>query len=66
MVKRKFAPTPVGQREGVPFATACEAWFWYIRCQTARDEGARFVANSGLVIRPCEPDDIFLRCHATY
>jgi hypothetical protein len=31
---------------------------WYARCQTARDEGARFRAGQGEVARPCEPDDI--------
>jgi len=42
-----------------PFLSAEETWFWYIRCQEARDNGARFVAGMGAVLRPCEPDDIY-------
>ncbi|WP_245651155.1 hypothetical protein [Paramagnetospirillum marisnigri] len=41
-----------------PFATVEEAWLWYVRCQAARDDGARFIAGLGMVARPCEPDDI--------
>lgn len=32
-------------------------WFW--RCQLAREEGARVVADQGAVARPCDPDDIY-------
>ncbi|MCP5367661.1 MAG: hypothetical protein H6907_11435 [Hyphomicrobiales bacterium] len=59
MAKKKFVPTPVSRAESTPFDSAEEAWFWYVRCQVARNDGARFVANSGLFVRPCEPDDIF-------
>ena len=42
----------------VPFASAEEAWFWFIQAQAARTEGARFSRGLGLVARPCEPLDI--------
>lgn len=51
---------------GEPFATAADAWFWYMACQQARLDGARVVAGAGKVRRPCEPGDIhhvLLRLH---
>ncbi|MBI1301329.1 MAG: hypothetical protein GC137_06680 [Alphaproteobacteria bacterium] len=43
---------------GVPFESVEEAWFWFIAAQQARNDGARFVAGHGDVVRPCEPVDI--------
>ena len=45
----------------VPFASAEEAWFWTMAALVARRDGARVVANKGLVARPCEPDDV-IKC----
>lgn len=42
-----------------PFGSAEEAWFWFVRCQIVRRDGARFSASSGL-FRPCDPDDVYL------
>ena len=42
----------------VPFASAEEAWFWFIQAQAARNDGARFSMGLGLIPRPCEPIDI--------
>jgi hypothetical protein len=47
---------PVGQ----PFASAADAWFWYMACHQATTDGARTVAGRSLVARPCEPADIHL------
>ena len=44
-----------------PFRSAEEAWLWTMAALQARRDGARFVANRGLVSRPCEPDDV-IRC----
>lgn len=41
-----------------PFHSAEEAWFWTMAALVARREGARYAANQGRVIRPCEPDDV--------
>lgn len=41
-----------------PFRCAEEAWFWTMSALVARREGARFVANQGIVVRPCDPDDV--------
>jgi len=42
-----------------PFASAAEAWFWYMACHQAKLDGARVVAGLGEVRRPCEPVDIY-------
>lgn len=55
----KFAPRPLSERQARPFDCAEEAWLWFSRCQLARIEGVRFVADSGVVARPCDPDDIY-------
>lgn len=41
------------------FATAEEAWFWYMRTTKARAEQARAADCSSLNERPCDPDDVF-------
>ena len=41
------------------FASAEEAWFWFVRCQQVRRDGARFADGGGLQ-RPCDPDDIYV------
>lgn len=40
------------------FTDAEQAWFWFIRCQQVRRDGAR-LKGSGLADRPCDPDDIY-------
>lgn len=53
---------PLGQNvcaRVVLFGSAEEAWFWYVRCQVGRLDGARF-GGDGFVERPCEPDDVYL------
>lgn len=42
----------------VPFSSVEEAWFWFIKAQQARNDGARVTVGQGLVPRPCEPVDI--------
>ena len=58
-VRERYTPKPIPERDCVPFATAEEAWFWFIQAQAARAEGARIVAGMSAVARPCEPLDIF-------
>lgn len=41
-----------------PFTNAEQAWFWFIRCQQVRRDGAR-LKGSGTTDRPCDPDDIY-------
>lgn len=56
--REPYSPPPVSSVDTTPFATAEEAWFWFIQAQAARNDGARFSAGQGLVCRPCEPVDI--------
>ena len=59
MTEQRLFPKPLSEREITPFASARQAWFWFVRCQTARFEGARVVADAGEVVRPCDPDDVY-------
>ena len=48
------------------FVDAEEAWFWYMRSQKARWDGARFDADRSVSERPCTPDDIYRAIMALY
>ena len=61
MVRNEKSALKQSEVEITQFATAEEAWFWFIQAQAARNDGARFGQGRGLVVRPCEPLDI-LRC----
>jgi len=59
-MRRKSTPPPLSQMSPTAlFQSAEEAWFWFIRCQKARDDGARFDGKPSLFSRPCEPDDVY-------
>jgi len=59
-MKRKIrAPRMAPVRRTAPFRSAEEAWFWYIRCQKARNDGARMEADMARDARPCDPDDMY-------
>jgi len=59
MPRFRFVPRRSSQTPTAPFADAEQAWFWFIRCQLARDEGVQFEAGLGKMARPCDPDDIY-------
>lgn len=48
-----------GGNDKLFFQTAEDAWFWFIRCQVARWQGARDESTWKLSERPCGPDDIY-------
>jgi hypothetical protein len=54
------------ERRCEPFRDAEEAWFWTMGALKARRDGARYTANQGRVIRPCEPDDVVKCLDALY
>ncbi len=56
--REQYAPRPQAEIAAIPFASAEEAWFWFIQAQQARNDGARFRVGAGLYPRPCEPLDI--------
>ncbi len=51
-------PRPASDAKAEPFASAAEAWFWFIQAQAARNDGARYALGAGTIPRPCEPVDI--------
>ncbi|HUB45162.1 MAG TPA: hypothetical protein VMB73_09270 [Acetobacteraceae bacterium] len=58
---KPFATPGVRGKPLQRFSSAEEAWFWTMGALKARREGARYTANLGAVVRPCEPDDV-VRC----
>jgi hypothetical protein len=58
MARERYVARQYSVQVGQPFGSAEEAWLWFARCQTARDEGVRYVAGLAEIPRPCEPDDI--------
>ena len=59
MKKPKYVPRAFYDLDAEPFADAEEAWFWFIRCEKARRDGARFRQGLSRMARPCDPDDIY-------
>ena len=57
--KKKYAPPAIADLPQHPFDSAEEAWFWFVRCQYVRREGARLEGASSSFSRPCDPDDIY-------
>jgi len=62
---RKGPPTQSVVPE-VPFHSAIEAWFWYIRAERLRFNGAKLGGSTPVMARPCEPDDINRAVMALY
>ena len=59
-MRRRYVPRLEEQVRTTPFASAEEAWFWFVRCQCIRREGGRFSrASTASLERPCDPDDIY-------
>jgi hypothetical protein len=59
MPRHRFIPRSYYDTPTAPFVNAEEAWFWFIRCQKARADGARFEANVANKVIPCDPDDLY-------
>ncbi|NQV45437.1 MAG: hypothetical protein HQ501_11060 [Rhodospirillales bacterium] len=60
MSKRtRYAPLPMAVKGIAPFHSGEEAWFWFVRCQIIRHQGARPASAMGTLVRPCDPDDIY-------
>jgi hypothetical protein len=56
-----MAMRPLRGERVQPFRDAEEAWLWTMAALQARRDGARYVANAGRIVRPCEPDDV-IKC----
>ncbi|MCE2510385.1 MAG: hypothetical protein J4G10_05345 [Alphaproteobacteria bacterium] len=66
MQRERYAPKPYFPQAGLPFATAEEAWFWFVQCFQARRAGARIGAGRGETVRPCDPDDVLAAVNRLY
>lgn len=55
----RYIPRIAGEAPVTPFHSAEEAWFWFVRCQQIRREGAQLAGGCGGFSRPCDPDDIY-------
>lgn len=55
---RIYSPKHQPEMDTVPFESAVETWFWFIKAQEAKNEGARFTAGLSITPRNCEPTDI--------
>jgi len=61
-IRRKNNPTvfrDITHRPIVKFASAEEAWFWFMRTEKARAERAKAEKINTLDERPCLPDDVY-------
>jgi hypothetical protein len=59
MSSKRHMPHPIYELPTTLFSSAEEAWFWFVRCQRVRRDGARFSGSSGQIRRPCDPDDLY-------
>lgn len=59
MTKQRFIRKPIPEKRVIQFVDAEEAWFWFIRSERARIEGARLSSDASNETRPCEPDDLY-------
>jgi hypothetical protein len=54
----RYAPRSSAVAPVNAFRSAEEAWFWFVRCQQVRREGAQ-LSGGGAFSRPCDPDDVY-------
>ncbi len=59
MRRQRYIPKSHGQQPATAFESAEEAWFWFVRCQQVRRDGARLDPELDSTSRPCDPDDVF-------
>lgn len=59
MPRHKYTRRPFYDLPTTPFDNSEDAWFWYIRCQQIRRDGAKFPHSPGSSSRPCDPDDLY-------
>lgn len=59
MLRQRYIPKTMSDQPVTAFESAEAAWFWFVRCQQVRREGARIEACAGSTGRPCDPDDVY-------
>jgi hypothetical protein len=59
MPRKRFVPHRQPELPEMQFPNAEAAWFWYMRCQQARWDGANFQSGMAIATHPCDPDDVY-------
>ena len=59
MRRQRYFPKNHGQQPATAFESAEEAWFWFVRCQQVRRDGAKLDPELDSTSRPCDPDDVY-------
>jgi hypothetical protein len=57
--RQRYMPKSYGQQPATAFESAEEAWFWFVRCQQVRRDGAKLDPDIDATMRPCDPDDVY-------
>jgi hypothetical protein len=55
----RYVPKSFAEVPAAAFGSAEEAWFWFVRCQQVRREGAQLGDGNAAFARPCDPDDVY-------
>jgi hypothetical protein len=58
-------PASLSMKQGQPFRSAAEAWFWTMASLRARRDGVRN-RPAATFVRPCQPDDILKSLDGLY
>lgn len=58
-MRTRYAHSHMPVKTVETFQSGEEAWFWFIRCQLIRHEGAQPTGAASAFTRPCDPDDIY-------
>ncbi len=59
MRRHPYGPKTYAHQPATAFDSAEEAWFWFIRCQQMRRDGAKLDSDLESTARPCDPDDVY-------
>ncbi|MBL8659848.1 MAG: hypothetical protein JNM75_08845 [Rhodospirillales bacterium] len=59
MRRHPYCPKSYPEYPATAFENAEEAWFWFIRCQQMRRDGAKLDGDLDTTARPCDPDDVY-------
>ena len=60
MTEKRHSPKSFARKLAtMPFDTAEEAWFWFVRSHQLRREGVRLDRGRADLGRPCDPDDVY-------
>lgn len=59
MRRQRYRPKSYAHQPTIAFDNTEEAWFWFVRCQQVRRDGAKLDSDLESTPRPCDPDDVY-------